>query len=334
LKESVRLTPGFAPAWLALGKAYFANQDYELAADAFGHLPRNDANALQADFYRGLAFFYTGVYAKSEDAFAYVALRLPLPEVVNNQGVAASRHGKDAAPLFEQAIASDPRDPDYHFNLAISLRRRNDTAGAQREIDQALKLRPQDSEAQSFANTLQSDAQRTAARVNTVYNPTNNDEHQPLERIKRNYNEASFQQAAFEMEQMQAMRLATMTPAARAEKLTTDGTLFLNRGLILEAEREFQLALQASPNSAASHAGLAQVRERSADPDAARQEAGKSLDLQPNVTAHLVLARLNLQSNQLSAAASEVAAALKLEPANSAARGLRQALESRGQQLP
>ena len=328
LKEAVRLAPDYPSAWLALGNAYFANQQYEPAAAALGHLPTDDPHALGADFYRGLSYFYTGSYAKAEDAFAFVSTRLPLPEVVNNQAVAASRRSKDATPLFEQATAADPKDADYHFNLAVSLRRRNDLPGAAREIDQALKLRPQDTEAQSFSASLPS-AGKTPVSFAPGSSPA-----QPLERIKRNYNEASFRQAAFEFEQVQAMRLTKLRPAERAASLNRDAVQFLNRGLMVEAERQFDAALQAEPSNADAHAGLAQVRERTGDTDAARQEAQQSLQLQPNVSAHLVLARLDLSANHLNDAATEVSAALKIEPRNSAAQGIRQALESRGQQVP
>ncbi len=331
LKESLRLNPSFTPAWFALGMAYFANQDYDSAAAILGRLPKDDPNALEADFYRGLAFFYTANYMKAEDAFAFVRLRLPLPEVVNNQAVAASRRGHDAAALFQQAIAADPKDSDYRFNLAVSLRRRNDVQGAIREIDQELKLRPQDTEGQAFANELKNPG---SIKVNPDMGKAIPDDTLPLERIKRNYNEAGFRQAAFEMEQMEAMRLAILPPAERASALVKQGEQFMNSGLTLEAERQFQYALQVNPSSALAHAGLAQVRERSGDLDAARQEAQKSLALSPNVPAHLVLARLDLASDQLGTAATEVAQALKLEPANANARGMKQALESRGQQVP
>jgi tetratricopeptide (TPR) repeat protein len=331
LKESLRLNPSFTPAWFALGMAYFADQDYDSAATILGRLSKDDPNALEADFYRGLAFFYTANYMKAEDAFAFVQLRLPLPEVVNNQAVAASRRGHDATALFQQATTADPKDPDYRFNLAVSLRRRNDIQGAIREIDQELKLRPQDTEAQAFANALKNPA---SIKVNPDKGKAIPDDTLPLERIKRNYNEAGFRQAAFEMEQMEAMRLASLPPPERALALVKQGEQFMNSGLTLEGERQFQSALQANPSSALAHVGLAQVRERSGDLDAARQEAQRSLDLSPNVPAYLVLARLDLASNQLSTAATEVAQALKLEPANANARGMKQALESRGQQVP
>lgn len=79
---------------------------------------------------------------------------------------------------------------------------------------------------------------------------------------------------------------------------------------------------------------MAQVREHSEDLKAARAEAQQSLTLAPNVPAYLVLARTDLQSNQLSAAASEVSAALRIDPANANAKGMKQAVEAKGQQVP
>ena len=251
LKEAVRLDPTFSPALLALGKAYFANQQFELAATTLGRLPRNDPNAREADFDRGLAYFYLGSYVKAEDAFAFVSKQLPLPEVVNNQGVAASRRGLDATSFFQQAVAADPNDPDYQFNLAVALSRKKDVAGALRAIAQTLKLRPSGYR----GGGLPGHASRRAAasfgscpaaasnRVNAAFDPTAQAENLPLERIKRSFNEASFRQAALEMEQMEEARLATLPPQKHAAALTEAGMRFFNQGLILEAEREFQAAL-------------------------------------------------------------------------------------------
>jgi hypothetical protein len=46
------------------------------------------------------------------------------------------------------------------------------------------------------------------------------------------------------------------------------------------------------------------------------------------------LGRLDLLANQKSDAAADVSNALKLEPQNSIARGLKQQLESKGQAVP
>jgi Flp pilus assembly protein TadD/TolB-like protein len=332
LKEAVRLDPTFNPALFALGKAYFDNQQYELAATTLGRLPKDASSAREADFYRGLAYLYIGSYVKAEDAFAFVSRELPLPEVVNNQGVAASRRGKDGSALFQQAVAADPADPDYQFNLSLALSRKNDIPGAEQAIEQTLKLRPRDEEAQAFAATLHARAQHPAS-ANTAA-PAAGDDAEPLERVKRTFNEASFRQAAFEMEQMEAMRLATLPPAKHAAALAEAGTRFLYEGLILEAEREFQAALQTDSGNASAHAGMAMVREREGDADAARTEAAASLKLQPNVAAYLVLTRLDMARNNNSAATDDLSHALQMEPENSAARSLRQQLEAHGQQVP
>jgi tetratricopeptide (TPR) repeat protein len=341
LKEAVRIDPTFAPALLALGKAYFTDQQFELAATTLGRLPLNDPNAREADFDRGLAYFYLGSYVKAEDAFAFVNKQLPLPEVVNNQGVAASRRGLDATSFFQQAVAADPNDPDYQFNLAVALSRKKDIAGALRAIGQTIKLRPQDMEAQTFQATLRAGPQHPATpqatasgRVNTAFDPTAAADSAPLERIKRTFNEASFRQAAFEMEQMEEARLAVLPPQKQAAALTEAGMRFFNLGLILEAEREFQAALGVDGAHANAHAGLALVREHEGDSNEARAQAQAALQTQPNITAYLVLARLDLAANQKPAAAADVANALKLEPQNSIARGLRQQLESKGQAVP
>jgi tetratricopeptide (TPR) repeat protein len=337
LKESVRLDPTFSPALLGLGKAYFANQQFDLAATTLGRLPRNDPNAREADFDRGLAYFYLGSYVRAEDAFAFVSKQLPLPEVVNNRGVAASRRGLDATSFFQQAVAADPNDPDYQFNLAIALSRKKDLAGARRAIEQTVKLRPQDVEAQAFQATLRGNPPVSVdAPVSTraSFDSAATAGSVPLERIKRTFNEASFRQAASEMEQVEEAHMATLPPQKRAAALTTAGMTFFNQGLILEAEREFQDALAADSANPEAHAGLALVREQGGDPKESRQQATESLNARPNVTAYLVLARLDLLANQPAAAATDVSTALKLEPQNSAARGLKLQIESKGQTVP
>lgn len=341
LKEAVRLDPAFTPALMDLGKAYFSDQQYEAAAQMLGRLPRNDPQAREADFYRGLAYLYVGSYAKAEDAFAFVGDQLPLPEVLNDQGVAASRRGKDGTALFRRAAAADPDNADYEFNLAVSLDRRKDYGGALLAVDQALKLRPQDAEAQTLQASIRAESSSAPAAhadppsgASADPAPASEEETGPLERVARDFNEASFRQAAFAMEQMQAAQMNSWPAARHAQALAEEGSAFLDQGLILEAEREFQSALEIDSRNAAAHAGLAVIRQRDGDSQAARQEAQQSLQAKPNAAAYLVLARLDLESHQTLQAAADVSSALKLEPQNAAARGLRQQLEARGQSVP
>jgi tetratricopeptide (TPR) repeat protein len=333
LQMAVQDTPDYPAALLALGKAQFAQRNYDEAAATLAKIAPTDRRALEANFYIGLARFNTAKYAAAESAFAFVAGRLPLPEVVNNQAVASSRQGHDAVPLFQRASTADPNDADYHYNLAVALLRRGDFAGAQREVDQTLKLHPADSEAVELKAAISSGKHiPPAARDGAT--ATDSSDFAPLERIRRSYSEVSFRQAAFQLDQMRSARMATLPPAEQAAQYTQLGRDYLAQGLLPEAEQEFQAAIAADTSSAAAHAGLAQVRERSGNTAGARVEAQTSLNLHPNVAAYLVLARLDLQANQTAASASNVSKALQLEPKDTAAQGMRQALQARGQSLP
>ncbi len=108
------------------------------------------------------------------------------------------------------------------------------------------------------------------------------------------FDAAAFKQAAAVMDQMDAGRLAALPPADRARALCAQAKGYLDRGLLLEAERLYQAAVAADGKSAEAHAGLAEVRERSGDADAARKEAQASLELGPSADAYLVLAQLDL----------------------------------------
>jgi tetratricopeptide (TPR) repeat protein len=333
LQMAIQDTPDYPAALLALGKAQYAQREYDQAAMTLAKIGPNDRRALEASFYLGLARFNTAKYAEAESAFAFVSNRLPLPEVVNNQAVASSRQGHDAVALFQRASTADPNDADYHYNVAVALLRRGDFAGAQREVDQTLKLRPTDAEAVELKTSIAA-GKHIAPPAKASATATASSDFAPLERIRRTYSEASFRQAAFQLDQMRAARMATLPPAEQAAQYTQLGHDYLTQGLVPEAEQEFQTALAADASSAAAHAGLAQVRERSGNTADARAQAQASLNLHPNVAAYLVLARLDLQANDPSASASNVSKALHLEPKDSAALGMKQALQLRGQSLP
>ena len=325
LKQAVTFAPDFPSALLELGKEQYAARDFNAAATTLSKVPPASPLALEAGFYLGLARFNSANYPAAETAFAFVAQHLPLPEVMNNQAVAGSRQGKDATPLFQRASTADPSDEDYHFNLAVSLFRRGDVAGAQRETEAALKLKPNDNEAIQLRNQL-----RTAAPGTRLTAPTAGG-FSPLERIRRSYSETSYRQAAFQLEQLRTARLATVPPGQRAAEYIALGHDALAQDQLPEAESRFQSAINEDPKSADAHAGLAEVRERSGDADDAHTEAMTSLRIHPNAPALLVLARLDIAKNALAVAADEVSQALALDPNNGLAQSMRTMLQGKGQ---
>ncbi len=337
LQMAVAETPNYPAALLALGKAQYAQRDYEHAAQTFAKVSATDRRGLEAEFYLGLSRFNAAKYAEAERAFAYVAGRLPLPEVVNNEAVAESRQGRDASPLFQRAVSADPNDADFHYNLAVSMYRHGDRAGAQREVAAALALRPSDAEAGQLRSRLSGAGVAGPVKVAASAGGGAGDLFDPFDpqpRIRRTYSEASFRQAAFQLDQIRTLRMATLSPAEQAAQLTQLGRDYLGQGLLPEAEQKFEAAIAADPGSYAAHAALAEVRERSGEVGEARMEAQRSLDLKKNAAAYLELARLELQAKEMAASAAHVKHALDLEPGNTAALGMKQALAARGQALP
>ena len=378
LTKAVQLSPGYVQAWFALGLAYFDNQQYDQAEAAFAKVPKGGRLSLEAMFYSGLSDLYTGNYAGAQTTFASIASVLPLPEVLNNEGIAFNRRGQNGTAFFKRVVEMDPQNADYWFNLAVSERRQKNYTAALNAVAHALSLHPQDQEAQDLRNNLtmlksgqlpaspakpavaqthpssgQSVADNAADRADlsgvaknkpnttspfdstsapAVSDATSAD-YEPLERIARTYDESSLRQGAFALEQMNAMKLRSMPPAERAQRLCQQGTTYVNDGLLLEAERQFQLALAADPNSSTAYTGLAEVHEYAGSMKIAQQEANKSLQAKPNAAAYLVLARIALSQHDLTGARSNIDNALHLEPNNTAAKGILQAIQARqGQQ--
>jgi len=148
----------------------------------------------------------------------------------------------------------------------------------------------------------------------------------------RTFDAAAFRQAALMMDQMDASRLEALSPHERAQKLAAQAKGYLDRGLLLEAERLYLSAAAADNSVAEVHAGLAELREHSGDAEAARKEATRSLELMPSADAYLVLGRLNLAAGHLDEARQNVEAVLKIDANNNAAQQLRRQIDARQSQ--
>jgi tetratricopeptide (TPR) repeat protein len=338
-REAVRLNPEYAQAWLQLGKTYYAQRAYEPAIAALGQVQQSsvvsglvsDAAAREANFYLGLAAFAHGDFAKSESAFAFVAARLPLAEVYNNLGVVATRRGqKKAADYFQKAIQNDPSDPDYHFNLGVTLTQSGDRAGAARELHTALDRRPNDSEAKMLLDSL---TPATGSGGGIV--PSSATSKAPVERIKRNYEEDAFRQMTTQMGSWAEERFARSDPQAHARFHVELGKELLAHGFTAEAEAEFRHAAAVDPSSTAPLTALAAALAQDQDSDArgdareARALAEASLRIRESAEAYLILARLDLRENRMEAAAQNINRALQLEPGNQAGQDLKHTLAAK-----
>jgi tetratricopeptide (TPR) repeat protein len=321
-REAVRLNPDYAQAWLELGKTYYAQRAYEPAIAALGQVQKSSAIAREANFYLGLAAYAHGDFAKSESAFEFVAARLPLAEVYNDLGVVAARRGqKKAVDYFERAIQNDPSDPDYHFNMGVTLTVAGDRAGAARELHTALDHRPNDAEAKMLLDSL------TPPAGGIV--PSSATSKAPIERIKRNYEEDAFRQMTTQMGSWAEQRFARSDPRAHARFHVELGKELLAHGFTTEAEAEFRHAAAVDPSSTAPLTALAEDYDARGNAREARAQAEAALRIRESAEAYLILARLDLRENRIEAAAQNINRALQLEPGNPAGQDLKRTLAAK-----
>jgi Tfp pilus assembly protein PilF len=333
-REATRLNPDYAQAWLALGKTYYAQHAYEPAIAALSQVQRSGATAgsmfgalaREANFYLGLAAYAHGDFAKSESAFEFVAARLPLAEVYNNLGVVAARRGqspKKIAEYFERAIQDDPSDPDYHFNLAVTLEQTGDRAGEARELHATIEHRPNDADAKML---LDSQASAPGSIV-----PSSANSKIPPERLKRNYEEDAFRQMTTQMASWAEQQFMKSDPKTHSRYHLELGRELLAHGFTTEAEAEFLHAAAVDPASPAPLAALAEDYNERGDAHEARAQAEASLRIRESATAYLVLARLDLQENKTESASQNITRALQLEPGNATGQDLKRKLAEKAQ---
>ena len=320
---AVRMKPDYYVALLELGKSSYHERDYAAAMRSLERIPKSDARAREANFYLGLSAYYLGQYEAAENAFDFVAARIPLTEVYNNLGVVASRRGeKKALEYFQRAVEVDPADPDYRFNLAVALYRAGDLSGAAKQAREALALRPSDGEARTVLDMANGAAPAQQGRGHVAAQKV------PLERIKRNYDEASFRQLAQEISNVAELRLAKQPPRVHANYHIERGQELMSEGFVVEAEHEFREATALDQNNGPAHAGLAAALQARGDATGARNEARLALRLQPSAEAFLVMAKLDLAENNPQSAAENIDRALSLAPGDAAATALRQQVQA------
>ena len=313
LKEAVRLNSNYAVATLQLGKTYFEQRDYGSAVAWLSKVPETDKHAAEANFFLGLSAYYSGNIDRAAGALRLVASRLPLTEVYNNLGVVEARRNKNTSiEYLQKATEADPMDADYHFNLAVSLARAGDRTAAIRELKEALVLRPSDAEARSYLETLSTGA-ASQGRV-------------PLGRIKTNYDETSFRQLAFAIENAQEAQMANSNPKKHAAMHVDQGKQQLTQGFYEEALEHFRRALTLDSENTEAHLGLANAQIALNDLTGAHSVLNTILRSKPTPDAYLALAQLELKENKPDAANQDLDQALRLDPSNSAALRLRQQL--------
>ncbi len=206
LKEALRLNPGYAAAAFELGSTYYDDHEYEQAIVWLSKVAKDDPSAGQATFQLGMSEYNRGNLDRAYTAFSSLVTRLPLTEVYNNLGVVDARRERRTAAVeyFSKAVAADPSDADYRFNLGLALFKNGDNAGAARQLREELQLRPTDSEAKALLELMNRGMTATTVAASAAGGSA---PRIPIERIKRNYDEASYRRVEMQITNLNQQRL-------------------------------------------------------------------------------------------------------------------------------
>lgn len=183
LEQAVRLDSGYAQPEFELGRLAWNRRDYRQAAAWFSRIPKGDPLYLEARFKRGMSAYMVGDYLTAKACFHDLSQDAPLNEVFNNLGGAESRLNEPAAlDDFRRASDGDNTDPTYNFNYALALYRQGRYDEAAQRLHLVIDRAGSDVDAASLLS-------RCEQRI-----PYSTGVHGPAERMKDNFDLATFRQ--------------------------------------------------------------------------------------------------------------------------------------------
>jgi len=188
--QAARLDEGFWQPVFQLGRLYWAQKEYRLAADWFTKVKPGTPRYFEATFLLGLCRYFSGDYGAAQQAFRTVAQSVPLNEVFNDLGAAESKRDlPSASEDFRKALEGDPADPDYRFNIGYVEWKRGDFASAEESFQAVLARNPADAQAAQLLGRCQQKSGPRAADLNRGF-----------ERVKLNYEEEAWRQLKLALE--------------------------------------------------------------------------------------------------------------------------------------
>lgn len=183
--QAARLDAGYSQPRFQLGRLYWSQKNYQLAAEWLLQVAPIDQHYREAIFLLGLSRYYLGDFPGAEESFTALGARVPLNEVFNNLGAAQCRRGRpEALVSFSRALEGDESDPDYHFNVGYELWRQGRFEKAAERFRAALDRRPDDGEATLMLGRC---LKQSPPRVGEASS-------EPGPRLKQNFDETPYRQ--------------------------------------------------------------------------------------------------------------------------------------------
>ena len=140
----------YSKAIYQVGRLYHQERDYPTSTLWLQRLLKLEGDMPEASFLIGLNHLYLKNYDKAASEFDRLSRIIPASEIYTNLAIALSLNGsKEAAgEAFEKAVAGDPSEADYDFNLAYHQWKTGDFAGALKNLSTFTERNDSDAEVQ------------------------------------------------------------------------------------------------------------------------------------------------------------------------------------------
>jgi tetratricopeptide (TPR) repeat protein len=322
-RRAITLAPAFHAARLTLARLQIEEREWSAAYETLARVPPTSPLWRTARFLQGIALLEIGRYREAAALYAHLAQTGATPAVLNNEGLALLRDGDRATRGSEplrRAAESAGATPDIAFNLAWTLIAEGEAEAAVPVLEGILRDAPLDKHARVVLAWALKRAGRAAdherewravvALAPTYVTMVEPDLSRRFERILPSERLFRPERGPRDEGEVAAALLA------RAEKLFAGGDV---DGALQEANRASYL----DPYSLRVHLLLARVHRARGDREQALNEFRMALWSRDDAGVRVEVASLLGEMGRADEAKVEAGKALQLDPANEAARRIR-----------
>jgi predicted Zn-dependent protease len=324
----------YSKAIYQVGRLYHQERDYPTSTLWLQRLLKLEGDMPEASFLIGLNHLYLKNYDKAASEFDRLSRVIPASEIYTNLAIALSLNGsKEAAEeAFQKAVAGDPSEADYDFNLAYHRWKTGDFAGALKNLSRFAERNDSDAEVQyllakcyrAIGKVEESDSALAFAKeLNPKIESWETKRQMPdLFRVQSGFDAPSFRQLRLHLQQTQESKksAANLKDRSRDEFEPLQEMLAVKR--FDEAEKWLSRVIQREPSSAKAHLFMAQVLEARGEKERAIPELRASLWLKEDTTVRLRLSQLYLALQRNQEAEMQARKILEIEPGSQAARDI------------
>ncbi len=159
IENQIKQHPNSSNLYVELGLAFWHENDYAHAFEAFQHAVKLGPSSAQAHNWLGAALMQQGDVPGAITEFKKaVALNAKYARAYTNLGSATAKNGDVAGAVvfFQKALSLEPSDLAAHLNLGIALREKGDAKSALVHLRLVAKREPNNANAQYLlGQTLQ-----------------------------------------------------------------------------------------------------------------------------------------------------------------------------------